>query len=96
MPVPERVHSEYVDLLLQELKFRAESGLKNFETVYLGGGSPSALSTENLRKLLTGLQKQGLQTDKLKEFSMEWNPEQVSEERIDIALEFGINRFSLG
>jgi len=96
MPVPERVHSEYVDLLLQELELRAKSGLKNFETVYLGGGSPSALSAENLRKLLAGLQRQGLQTDKLKEFSMEWNPEQVSEERINIALEFGINRFSLG
>jgi len=96
MPVPERVHGEYVDLLLQELKFRMGSGLKNFETVYLGGGSPSALRPENLRKLLSGLQKQGLQTDELKEFSMEWNPEQVSEERIGTALEFGINRFSLG
>jgi len=96
MPAPERLHSEYVDLLLQEIKFRAASGLKNFETVYLGGGSPSALSLENLQKLLTGLQEQGLQTDELKEFSMEWNPEQVSEERIDIALEFGITRFSLG
>jgi len=96
MPAPERLHSEYVDLLLQEIKYRAEGGLKNFETVYLGGGSPSALSAGNLQKLLAGLQKHDLQTDKLKEFSMEWNPEQVSQERINIALEFGINRFSLG
>jgi oxygen-independent coproporphyrinogen-3 oxidase len=85
-----------VDLLLQELKLRTKRGLENFETVYLGGGSPSALSVENLRKLLAGLQKLGLQMDKLKEFSMEWNPEQISEERINTALEYGINRFSLG
>jgi oxygen-independent coproporphyrinogen-3 oxidase len=96
MSAPERLHSEYVDLLLQELKLRTKRGLKNFETVYLGGGSPSALSVENLRKLLAGLQKQCLQMDKLKEFSMEWNPEQVSEEKMNMALEYGINRFSLG
>ena len=88
MPAPERLHSEYVDLVLRELKLRANDG---FETVYLGGGSPSVLSAANLRKLLVGLQK-----NKFKEFSMEWNPEQVSEEKINIALEFGINRFSLG
>jgi len=88
MPVPERLHGEYVDLVLRELELRANYG---FETVYLGGGSPSVLSAANLRKLLSGLQK-----GKFKEFSMEWNPEQVSEEKIDIALKFGINRFSLG
>jgi len=92
MPAPERLHSEYVDLVLRELELRARDG---FETVYLGGGSPSVLSAANLRKLLAGLQKQGLQKNELKEFSMEWNPEQVSEEKINIALEFGINRFSL-
>jgi oxygen-independent coproporphyrinogen-3 oxidase len=96
MPAPERLHGEYVDLLLQEIEFRTESGLKNFETAYLGGGSPSALSPENLRKLLAGLQKQGLQTDNLKEFSMEWNPEQIDNEKIKLALDFGISRFSLG
>ena len=96
MPVPERLHNEYVDLVLRELKLRAKEGLANFETAYLGGGSPSVLSAANLRKLLAGLQKQGLRKNELKEFSMEWNPEQVSEEKINIALEFGINRFSLG
>jgi oxygen-independent coproporphyrinogen-3 oxidase len=89
IPAPERLHSEYVSLVLQELKLRAKA--RDFETIYLGGGSPSALSTENLQRLLAGLQ-----AGKPKEFSMEWNPEQVSEEKIKIALDFGINRFSLG
>jgi oxygen-independent coproporphyrinogen-3 oxidase len=88
MPAPERLHSEYVDLVLRELELRAKD---DFETIYLGGGSPSALSSKNLRKLLAGLP-----TNKAKEFSMEWNPEQVCEEKINIALEFGVNRFSLG
>jgi len=95
IPAPGRVHDEYVDLLLQELTVRANDS-SSFSTVYLGGGSPSALSVENLRKLLEGLQRLCLQTDKLKEFTMEWNPEQVNEEKINIALEYGINRFSLG
>jgi oxygen-independent coproporphyrinogen-3 oxidase len=93
MPVPERLHSEYVELVLHEIELRAKEGLKHFETAYLGGGSPSALNEKNLKKLLEGLQKQGLKAD---EFSMEWNPEQVDEEKIKLALNFGINRFSLG
>jgi oxygen-independent coproporphyrinogen-3 oxidase len=91
MPAPERLHNEYVDLLLRELELRAKDWMPNFETIYLGGGSPSVLSIKNLQKLLTGLQ-----TNNLKEFSMEWNPEQVDSEKIKLALDFGINRFSLG
>ncbi|MDR3002418.1 MAG: radical SAM family heme chaperone HemW [Fibromonadaceae bacterium] len=84
MPAPERVHNEYVDLILQELKTT-----RNFETIYIGGGSPSALSMGNLKKLLANLKTDG-------EFSMEWNPEEVSDEKIQLALDFGVNRFSLG
>ncbi|MDR2579509.1 MAG: radical SAM family heme chaperone HemW [Fibromonadaceae bacterium] len=91
---PERLHEEYVGLVLRELELR--EGLKNLETVYLGGGSPSALSIKNLRCLLVGLQKQDLKIDELKEYSMEWNPEEVNDEKIQLALDFGINRFSLG
>jgi len=83
MPAPERLHDEYVDLVLRELR-----GQTNFETIYLGGGSPSILSIKNLQKLLTGL--------RTNEFSMEWNPEQVNSEKIKAALDLGINRFSLG
>jgi len=85
MPAPERLHDEYVDLLLRELELRRQS---SFETIYLGGGSPSVLNVKNLQKLLTGLQTN--------EFSMEWNPEQVNDEKIKLALDLGINRFSLG
>jgi oxygen-independent coproporphyrinogen-3 oxidase len=91
MPAPERLHNECVDLLLRELEIRAKNGMPNFETIYIGGGSPSVLSIKNLQKLLTGLQM-----GNLKEFSMEWNPEQANSEKIKLALDFGINRFSLG
>jgi oxygen-independent coproporphyrinogen-3 oxidase len=94
MPVPERLHNEYVDLVLQELEQRKKDGLKDFKTAYLGGGSPSALSLGNLRKLLTGLHKLGLKPNE--EFSMEWNPEEVNDEKIKLALDFGATRFSLG
>lgn len=96
MKVPERIHNEYIDLILEEIKLRAKSCISGLETIYLGGGSPSVLSINNLQKLLNGLQKIGLQTNRLKEFTMEWNPEQVSKEKIELALSYGINRFSLG
>jgi len=84
MPAPQRLHDEYVDLVLQELKSAAD-----FNTIYIGGGSPSALSVNNLKKLLSALKTDG-------EFTMEWNPEQVTDEKIKLALDFGVNRFSLG
>jgi len=101
-PAPERLHSEYVDLVLQEIALVAEAHkdmcLQSLQTIYLGGGSPSVLSPENLRKLLAGLQSKGIinSTAALQEFSMEWNPEDVNDEKIQLALDFGINRFSLG
>jgi len=87
MPAPERLHDEYVSLVLKEISARAHCDTPS--TIYIGGGSPSALSTNNLKKLLASLKTSG-------EFTMEWNPEQVTDEKIKLAQDFGVNRFSLG
>lgn len=94
LQAPARLHREYVELLLQEIMQRAPMGLAAVRTAYLGGGTPSALAPELLAELLEGLRRLGLGA--LDEFSMEFNPEQVSSELAQVARSGGVDRYSLG
>jgi len=66
---------------------------ETFETIYIGGGTPSALSLEQLRKLLIMLspfRASGC------EMTLEANPENFSEDKIRLCATLGVNRISLG
>jgi oxygen-independent coproporphyrinogen-3 oxidase len=66
---------------------------ETFETIYLGGGTPSALSLEQLKTLLSIVEPFcGVGC----EFTLEANPENFSEEKIQCCVEHGVNRISLG
>lgn len=79
---------------LNELFKEAKSSLKGqYETIYIGGGTPSCLKEEELISLLSFFSpylKQG------GEFSIEGNPESISKEKAKIMASFGVNRVSLG
>lgn len=95
-PCSEEAKKHYIDLVLSEARERAEHCvLRPFDTVYIGGGTPSLLSPELLTKLIRGL-REILPMDKVSEFSVECNPGTVKEEWLSTALELGINRFSVG
>jgi len=66
-----------------------------FETLYLGGGTPSLLGGTGLRKLMSGL-KGLFDVSGLKEATMEANPESADAALLEAALEAGINRISIG
>jgi len=66
---------------------------KDFETIYLGGGTPSCLSLDELNRLLSLIKPLAL---KVKEYTIEINPESLSEEKIKLFKDYGINRFSIG
>lgn len=64
-----------------------------FDTIYIGGGTPTALSIEEfttLCSLLTDLKNDDC------EMTLEANPENFCEEKIQIAVNAGVNRISLG
>jgi len=82
-------HSRYVEALLAELELERERLAPELETVYLGGGTPSYLEPEALRRLLEGLPAAG-------ELTVEANPETVSPELAELLVEAGVNRVSLG
>lgn len=65
-----------------------------FETVYIGGGTPSVLSEENLEQLLKKIWK--INKISPSEFTFEANPESLTKEKIVILKDYGVSRISLG
>lgn len=64
-------------------------------TIYLGGGTPTALPEASLKKLL-GIIKKRISTNSVVEWSCEANPRTLNEGKISLLASAGVNRFSLG
>lgn len=64
-------------------------------TIFLGGGTPSALSIPQFEKLLGGLRSR-LDLSLLEEWTIEMNPATVASDKATLLLEAGINRVSMG
>ncbi len=65
------------------------------ETVFFGGGTPTALSTPQLDFLISGLRER-IDFSGVKEFTIEMNPATVSLEKASALLAHGVNRVSMG
>ena len=67
---------------------------RKFKSVYFGGGTPSLASTQSIKQILDSVR------DKLEssetEITLEMNPNDVSEKKVEGLLGAGINRISLG
>ncbi len=86
--------SEIVDQYLIQL----EEDIKkiaptDIDTVYIGGGTPSALNIEQLKHLLDILRPY---LDQAKEVSIESNLESLTDEKITLFEQANVNRISLG
>lgn len=81
---------EYIDCLIKEMSMRKDEVV---DTVFVGGGTPTALSIEQLEKLLDAI-------DYLfnisKEYTFEANPDELTEDKIKLLKKYGVNRLSLG
>lgn len=67
---------------------------QTIETVYFGGGTPSLLSGKHLRFLLEKILENF--PSKLKEVTLEANPDDLSDENLALWKDLGIDRLSLG
>lgn len=88
----------YVETVLKEfsayLKYPAVQN-RSFSSVYIGGGSPSYLSSEQLRRLLGGLQAQS-SWEAVEECTVECEPGTVTPEKLETLKALGVTRLSLG
>ena len=83
---------KYIDCLIDEIN--SMNKVENIETIYIGGGTPSALDDEQLHRLLSELRKKIPQ--QLREFTFEANPEDLVDSRVALVKEYGVDRISMG
>lgn len=88
----EHLIDEYIDALLKELNLYKD---KKFDTVFVGGGTPSYLDDKKLEKLLLGVNKNLINSNIL-EFTIECNPGTITYEKLNIMKSYGVNRLSIG
>jgi putative oxygen-independent coproporphyrinogen III oxidase len=81
---------EYIEALLKEL---SQIEQRTFKTIFVGGGTPTALTEKQLRRLLEFINKQFIVTN---EFSFEANPDELTPEKLTLLHQHGVNRISLG
>lgn len=82
------LEDEYISSLIKEINLIKET---KFETIFIGGGTPSILSIKNLKLLLESLEKFSPS-----EFSIECNPGTITECNLSLMKERGVNRLSIG
>ncbi|WP_430612300.1 radical SAM family heme chaperone HemW [Enterococcus sp. DIV0876] len=87
---------EYIEALLKEMTLTIERyPITASETIYVGGGTPTSLTAKQLDRLLSGIH-QILPTSTTKEFTVEANPGDLSEDKMIVLKNHGIDRLSMG
>lgn len=89
-PFEETLAREYFTALRQEMTMYKEKGY-NFSGAYIGGGTPTILIdelAETIKKMRTLFS--------LQDISVETNPNHLTEEKIALLKDLGINRLSVG
>ena len=84
--------NKYLICLEEEIKNRYDNELTN--TIYIGGGTPSSLDIEPLKKLMDICKIFNI-SDKY-EFTFECNINDITEEKLEILKKNGVNRLSIG
>ena len=87
-----RIFAEkYIDKLIKEIKVVVDN--HDLETIYIGGGTPTSLDDDLFETLLSFLTNY---SKRVKEYTIEANPESLSENKIKLIKKYGVNRVSLG
>ena len=88
---------EYISLILQEIRLRAqEIPTKAIHSIYFGGGTPSLIPAEFILSIIHELANNGFSIEKDCEITIEINPATIDRDKLKIYLNGGINRFSVG
>lgn len=87
---------KYIDRYLERLDEEIDARYKGekVKSIFIGGGTPTSLSYQELERLLKLKDKLCLDSDI--EFTIESNVECLNEEKIKLLKRYGVNRVSLG
>ena len=85
---------DYTDAVIRNLRHYAAESL-TADTVYFGGGTPSLLSGEQLKKIMDEINR-GFTLSPDAEVTLEANPSTLTPEKLKSIHEAGVNRLSIG
>ena len=84
--------NDYLNNLEQEIKVRYKSEIVN--TIFIGGGTPSSLDDNELIRLMNIIKIFNLSDNY--EYTTECNVESITENKLKILKDNGVNRISIG
>ncbi len=88
--------NEFVQSLVKEIELKKKNiNSSTILTLYFGGGTPSILSKIEFKEVIKKL-KESIDLSQLIEFTIEVNPDDITQEKLDFWLENGVNRLSIG
>lgn len=88
----DNLRDRYVAALIKEIKMKAEQYI--IKTVFIGGGTPTYLTLEEMDMLLSAIDKLKFADDY--EFTVECNPGTLTFEKLKLMKDRKVNRLSIG
>ena len=86
---------DYLDALAKEMELTVQGDQDILDTIFVGGGTPTALDERQLGKLVQSIQDK-LNFNRETEYTFEANPGDLSKEKLAILKDAGVNRLSFG
>ncbi|MCR5189745.1 MAG: radical SAM family heme chaperone HemW [Treponema sp.] len=94
--ISDELINHYIKALCKEINYRKKiHQIISLKTVYIGGGTPSLLSSSHIKKIFDCL-KENFPFSSDMEITIEANPDDINEKLLDSYCENGINRLSCG
>ncbi|MBO3372268.1 radical SAM family heme chaperone HemW [Clostridium perfringens] len=91
----DHLRKAYIEALNKEIiSLREKHNNLEINTIFIGGGTPSVLEADELECLLKEVAKLNIAKDV--EYSMECNPGNLTEEKLEVMKKYGVNRISMG
>lgn len=86
---------DYLDALANEMNHYLSGDKHPMRTIFVGGGTPTALNLAQLEYLLQMIDKH-MDVSKVDEYTFEANPGDLNEDKIKLLRDYGVNRISMG
>ncbi len=93
--VDDQRREPFTDRLINDLENRCDAYDLRPQTLFVGGGTPTLLETHLWQRILGAIRARGVLRDVI-EFTVEANPETVTDELLAVLVAGGVNRISIG
>lgn len=87
---------EYIEMVIKEMHAAKHHTREPLKTIFIGGGTPTALTTKQLDRLLEGIHQELIMSNQLIEFAVEANPGELTFDKLKVLKNAGVNRLSIG